>query len=281
MTTLISRMAACVLTIGLAGATGQQAMAQTKLDKIKSSGEVQMGVALEPPYSEVKADGTLSGADPEVARAVFAELGKINLKANVVDWGALIPGLMADRFDAVATGLFIKPERCKAVVFSQPLTCTREALLVKKGNPKQITSYKALVASNATFSSVSGAEQKRALDLGMAESRMMIVPDIFGAVELLKSGRVDVIGFPDVTLRHAITLLPQGAFELVDGLTDEAISCSAAAFAPNQKALRDFFDAGIVKLKQSGKFSEILAKFNFDAKLNDSVNRTMMCGAEN
>lgn len=280
MTTLISRLAACVLTIGLAAA-GQHAMAQTKLDKIKSSGEVQMGVALEPPYSEVKPDGTLTGADPEVTRAVFAELGKINLKANVVDWGALIPGLMADRFDAVATGLFIKPERCKAVVFSQPLTCTREALLVKKGNPKQVTSYKALVASNAIFSSVSGTEQKRALDLGMAESRMMIVPDIFGAVELLKSGRVDVIGFPDVTLRHAMTLLPQGAFELVDGLTDEPISCSAAAFAPNQKALRDFFDAGIIKLKQSGKFSEILAKFNFDAKLNESVNRTMMCGAEN
>lgn len=281
MTALINRLAVCVFTIGVAGALAQQAMAQTKLDKIKSSGEVQMGVALEPPYSEVKADGTLTGADPEIARAVFAELGKINLKSNVVDWGALIPGLMADRFDAVATGLFIKPERCKAVVFSQPLTCTREALLVKKGNPKQVTSYKALVAGNATFSSVSGTEQKRALDLGMAESRMMVVPDIFGAVELLKSGRVDVIGFPDVTLRHALTLLPQGAFELVDGLTDEPISCSAAAFSPNQKPLRDFFDAGIVKLKQSGKFSEILAKFNFDAKLNESVNRTMMCGAEN
>jgi polar amino acid transport system substrate-binding protein len=277
----LSRLTACVLALGLADASTHQVLAQTKLDKIKSSGEIQMGVALEPPYSEVKTDGTLTGADPEVTRAVFAEIGKINLKANVVDWGALIPGLMADRFDAVATGLFIRPERCKAVVFSQPLTCTREALVVRKGNPKKVTSYKTLVASNAMFSSVSGAEQKIALDAGMPENRIMVVPDIFGSIELLKSGRADVIGYPDVTLRHALTLLPPGEFELVDGLVDLPISCSAAAFAPNQKALRDFFDAGIVKLKQSGKFTEILAKFNFDAKLNESTSRTALCAAEN
>ncbi|HWK95504.1 MAG TPA: ectoine/hydroxyectoine ABC transporter substrate-binding protein EhuB [Pseudolabrys sp.] len=277
----LSRLTVCVLALGLATVASHQALAQAKLDKIKSTGEIQMGVALEPPYSEVKTDGTLTGADPEVTRAVFAEIGKINLKANVVDWGALIPGLMADRFDAVATGLFIRPERCKAVIFSQPLTCTREALLVRKGNPKKITSYKTLVASNAMFSSVSGAEQKMALDAGMPENRIMIVPDIFGSVELLKSGRVDVLGFPDVTLRHAMTLLPAGEYELVDGLVDQPISCSAAAFAPNQKALRDFFDAGIVKLKQSGKFAEILTKFNFDSKLNESTSRTALCGGEN
>jgi polar amino acid transport system substrate-binding protein len=277
----LSRLTACVLALGLATVASHQALAQAKLDKIKSTGEIQMGVALEPPYSEVKTDGTLTGADPEVTRAVFSEIGKINLKANVVDWGALIPGLMADRFDAVATGLFIRPERCKAVIFSQPLTCTREALLVRKGNPKKITSYKTLVASNAMFSSVSGAEQKMALDAGMPENRIMIVPDIFGSVELLKSGRVDVLGFPDVTLRHAMTLLPAGEYELVDGLVDQPISCSAAAFAPNQKALRDFFDAGIVKLKQSGKFAEILTKFNFDSKLNEATSRTALCGGEN
>lgn len=276
-----SCLTACVLILGFASLAPHQAVAQTKLDKIKSSGEIQMGVAVEAPYSEVKTDGTLTGADPEVTRAVFAEIGNINLKANVVDWGALIPGLMADRFDAVATGLFIRPERCKAVIFSQPLTCTREALLVRKGNPKKVTSYKTLVASNATFSSVSGAEQKMALDTGMPETRIMVVPDIFGAVELLKSGRVDVLGFPDVSLRHAMTLLPADEYELVDGLVDQPISCSAAAFALNQKALRDFFDAGIVKLKQSGKFAEILTKFNFDAKLSESTSRTALCGGEN
>lgn len=275
----LSRLTACALAFGLATVASHQALAQTKLDKIKSAGQIEMGVALEPPYSEVKTDGTLSGADPEVTRAVFSELGNIKLKANVVDWGALIPGLMADRFDAVATGLFIRPERCKAVIFSQPLTCTREALLVQKGNPKKIVSYKTLVASNVMFSSVSGAEQKMAIAAGMPESRIMVVPDIFGSVELLKSGRVEVIGYPDVSLRHAMTLLPKEQYELV--YVDEPASCSAAAFAPNQKALRDFFDAGIVKLKQSGKFAEILTKFNFDPKLNESTSRTALCGGEN
>jgi ABC-type amino acid transport substrate-binding protein len=71
------------------------AAAQGRLDQIKADGVIQMGVALEPPYSVLEPDGTLTGADPDVLRAVFSELGEVDLKANVVDWGALIPGLLA------------------------------------------------------------------------------------------------------------------------------------------------------------------------------------------
>ena len=35
----------------------------------------------------------------------------------------------------VSAGLFIKPERCAAVIFSEPDLCDVEAFAVKKGNP--------------------------------------------------------------------------------------------------------------------------------------------------
>ena len=51
------------------------------------------------------------------------------------EYGAMIPGLQAGRHDAVTAGLFMKPERCAAVAYSEPVLCDAEAMLVKKGNP--------------------------------------------------------------------------------------------------------------------------------------------------
>lgn len=276
----LRRLVPLAATLGLV-ATAMPAFAQDALDKIKAKGVVEMGVAAEPPYSDLKADGTLTGADPDVARAVFAELGDIKLNANVVDWGALIPGLMANRFDAVATGLFIRPERCQAVAFSQPVLCTAEGMIVRKGNPKGITSYEALAKSDAIIAVVAGAEQKRALDLGTPPERIMEVPDVFVAVDLLKSGRVDVLGFPDVTLIEVMKNLPADQYELLSPLEGEPIQCSAAAFNPQNKAMRDFYDAGLEKLKASGKFKEILTAYGFNPALPDKITRTELCGAEN
>ncbi|MES0885434.1 transporter substrate-binding domain-containing protein, partial [Roseibium sp. SCP14] len=73
--------------------------------------------------------------------AVLNELGIQNVEAVVVDYGAMIPGLLAGRFDMVAAGLYIKPERCQAVVFSEPDVCDAEAFAVKAGNPKGLNNY--------------------------------------------------------------------------------------------------------------------------------------------
>lgn len=278
--TLLSHRA-LIAAVGLACTLALPAAAQGKLDEIKSSGVIQMGVAIEPPYSVLSPDGTLTGADPDLVRAVFSELGDIDLNANVVDWGALIPGLLANRFDSVATGLFIRPERCEAVLFAQPVLCASEAFIFREGNPKGVTTYAELVASDAMFATVAGAEEARALELGMPTERMMVVPDVFGAVELLRSGRVDIIGFPDVTLIEMMKLLPEDEYDLLTGLEGEPIQCSAAAFSRDNRELRDFYDEGLARLKESGRFDEILVSYGFDPTVTAKVDRTMLCGAEN
>lgn len=277
----LPRHQALIAAVGLACTLALPAAAQGRLDDIKSTGVIQMGVAIEPPYSELLPDGTLTGADPDIVRAVFSELGDIDLNANVVDWGALIPGLLANRFDSVATGLFIRPERCEAVLFAQPVLCSSEAFIFRKGNPKGVTTYAELVASDAMFSTVAGAEERRALELGMPSSRIMVAPDVFGSVELLRSGRVDVIGFPDVTLIEMMKQLSADEFELLTGIDEEPIQCSAAAFSRNNRELRDFYDEGLARLKESGRFDEILVSYGFDPEVTAKVDRTMLCGAEN
>src|SRR5215207_2310251 len=74
------------------------------------------------------ADGKLSGAAPDVARAIFEKLGIKEVVASISEYGAMIPGLQAGRHDAITAGLFMKPERCAAVAYSEPVLCDAEAM---------------------------------------------------------------------------------------------------------------------------------------------------------
>jgi polar amino acid transport system substrate-binding protein len=120
-----------VLAAVSAVALAQPAAADT-LDNLKEQGFARIAIANEPPFTAVAADGKVSGAGPEVARAVFKRMGIADVVASISEYGAMIPGLQARRFDAVTAGLFMKPERCRAVSYSQPILCDGEAFAARR-----------------------------------------------------------------------------------------------------------------------------------------------------
>ena len=63
-----------LLTLALL-ATPVCAMAD-KIDDLKAQGFVRIAIANEPPFTAVAADGTVSGAAPDVAREIFKRLGR-------------------------------------------------------------------------------------------------------------------------------------------------------------------------------------------------------------
>ncbi|MES0885417.1 transporter substrate-binding domain-containing protein, partial [Roseibium sp. SCP14] len=90
--------AAVVSGLALAGALSGPAHASDKLDELRAAGTAKIAIANEPPYSSIDGEGNIGGAAPDVARAVLNELGIQNVEAVVVDYGAMIPGLLAGRF---------------------------------------------------------------------------------------------------------------------------------------------------------------------------------------
>jgi polar amino acid transport system substrate-binding protein len=94
---------------------------------------VRIAIANEPPYTAVAADGSVSGAAPDLARVIFKSLGVNDVVASISEYGGMIPGLQARHHDAITAGLFMKPERCKAVAYSEPILCDTDAFLIKKG----------------------------------------------------------------------------------------------------------------------------------------------------
>src|SRR5690606_6183890 len=102
------------------------------------NGTVTIGIHNRAPWGFRTAEGDVSGYHPDLVRAVFSSLGIDKVDFVAAEFGALIPGLQAKRFDMIASGLAITPERCEQVLFSEPDLTIVDGLLIKQGNPEGI-----------------------------------------------------------------------------------------------------------------------------------------------
>lgn len=281
MNRLISLSRRAVLGVavaGLAAASTAPAMAQDALEQLKEKGTVRVAIGNEPPYTELKSDGSVSGAAPDVARAVFKKLGIDNIEPVVSEYGAMIPGLQAGRFDAVTAGLFMKPQRCNAVAYSEPVLCDAEAFLVKKGNPKGLTTFKSIAdSSDATIGAPGGGTEERlALEAGVPRSRVIVVPDPQSGLTMLEQGRIDVYSLPVLSI-NSLAKKGGDGLEVIAPVEDSPIACDGAAFAKDQTALRDAFDKGLAELKESGEFAALIEPYGFSAAAAMKTSREKLC----
>ena len=260
------------------GAIGA-ASAEETLDRLKEQGFVRIAIANEPPWTAVNSDGSVTGAAPEVARAVMKKLGVDELLASVSEYGAMIPGLQAKRFDMVTAGLFIKPERCAAVIFSQPDLCDGEAFAVKKGNPLSIKTYADLAAHKTVRVGApgGGTEERLALEAGVPRDRVIVVPDAQSGVNMLQDGRIDVYALPFLSISDLLAKADDPNLEMVAPIANTPIYCAGAAFNKNDVALRDAYDVALAEMKASGEFDKIVEPFGFNAELAKMQTSENLC----
>lgn len=271
-----------VLAAVSAVALAQPAAADT-LENLKEQGFARIAIANEPPFTAVAADGKVSGAGPDVAREVFKRMGVPDVVASISEYGAMIPGLQARRFDAVTAGLFMKPERCRAVAYSQPILCDGEAFAVAKGNPKNFQSY-ADIAANADAkigAPGGGTEERLALEAGVPRDRVIVVPDGQSGIKMLQDGRIDVYSLPILSIQDLLKKASDPNIEMVGPVKNAPVYCDGAAFRKQDTALRDAFDKELAALKASGEFAKIVEPYGFSAKAALETNRDAMCGGPN
>ncbi len=268
----------------LAGAAlgSAPAAAQEKLEQLKEQGFARIAIANEPPFTAVNADGTVSGAAPDVAREVFKRLGVPDVVASISEYGAMIPGLQAGRFDAITAGLFMKPERCAAVAYSEPILCDAEALAVKAGNPLNLHSYEDIAANpEATIGAPGGGTEERlALQAGVPRDRVIVVPDGQSGIKMLQDGRIDAYSLPVLSIADLLAKADDENLEMVAPVKGAPVYCDGAAFRQQDEALRDAFDVELAKLKESGEFAKIIEPYGFSAAAAMSTSREELCAQQ-
>ncbi len=267
---------ACLLLLSglaaLAGCADRVADVDT-LAKAEEEGVVRVGFANEAPYAYLdSATGELTGEAPEVARAVLARMGDYEVEGVLTEFGALIPGLKAGRFDLIAAGMYVKPRRCREIDFSNPTYCIGEGLLIERGNPLDLHSYDDLRESEARLGVVAGTvELGYARELGIPDERIVVFPDAPSAVAGVETGRVDAYAGTELTVRDLLRKAANPELELAEPFEDPVIDgepvrgCGAFGFRAGDDAFREAFDRQLAELLGTSEHLALVEEFGFGA----------------
>ncbi|MEG6614999.1 ectoine/hydroxyectoine ABC transporter substrate-binding protein EhuB [Peptococcaceae bacterium 1198_IL3148] len=273
----MKKLLAIILSISLLALAGcspggdNNSEGLSTLERVQKEGKIVVGFANEKPYAYKTSDGEVTGMSVEVARAIFKELGINEVEGKVTEFGSLIPGLKAGRFDVVTAGMYITPKRAEQVAFADPEYRVGQGLAVSKGNPHNLHSYQD-IANNPDISvavMAGGFELDYLKASGVKESQIQVVNDIPSCISALESGRVDATTMTDITLQSALQTADQSKLQLVMDFEQpiiegqSVIAHGAAAFNQADTDFVAAYNAELQKLKESGKLLEILKKFGF------------------
>ena len=247
------------------------ARAESTLERVQRTGTIKVGFANEAPYGYLTDDGRLTGEAPEVARAVLKRMGVTKLEGVLTEFGALIPGLKAGRFDIIAAGMYVIPKRCRQVAFSEPSYSIGEAFAVPEGNPKGLHGYMDVKRKeDVRLGVMAGAvEGGYARALGVPRDRIVYFPDNPTGIAAVRSGRVDAFAGTSLTIQVAVGKVDgveraQPFEELViDGKSVRGYG--AFAFRKSDPALLEAFNAKLLEFRGSPEHLALVKPFGFTA----------------
>lgn len=262
--------AACVASFSL------PASAETTLEKIKRTGEVTVGTeAAFPPFEFVQ-DGKIVGYGSDILAVVVQELGVKKLNQLDLPWQGILPGVLAGKFDFVATTVGINEERAKRYAYTFPIADGMPYTMKRKGEAiSKIEDFNGKVMATQLASSTEPVA--RALDeklkaaggTGFKELKLFTsFPESYVA---LANGEVDAVMQSLPALAVAVKEKPD-LFELaVATPKDGGYPYLAWVTRPDDKDLRDAISATIKKMRDDGRLATLQKKwFGFEMKIPDS-----------
>lgn len=265
-----------VLSIALATLSAPALAAD--LSELQKKGTIRIAVANEIPYGYTDLEGNAKGAGPEVIQHLMKNLGIEKIEWQTTNFGSLIPGLRANRFDVVAAEMAILPQRCDQVLFSEPNSSYGEGLLVAKGNPKNLQSYEDFKSGNHKVAIMAGADQLEMMqELGVDESLLVTISANADAISTVATGRADAYAATGLTAAELakqsdkVELAMQFKDPVINGETVR--SWGGFTFAQGSEDLRDAINKELAEFKKTQEWKDILSRYGF-SELDQSASMT-------
>ena len=165
--------------------------------------KVRLAYIEEPPFYWTADDGTVTGADIELAEVVLRAIGVTTIEHHRITFKELIPGVQEGRWD-MNVPIFITRERSQYVTFSRPVWALGDGLLVRRGSDKRPASYPAVAQhGEIRMGVVSGTVQiESAKAAGVKQDQIVPFPSQRDVVAALLAGDIDA--YPSTALGNRV-----------------------------------------------------------------------------
>ena len=234
--------------------SGQEEAAGSLLDQIRQRGEIIIATeGTWAPWTYHDEADTLVGFDVEVAQAVAEKLG---VKAAFVEgeWDGLLAGLDAGRYDMMANGVDVTPDRQEAYESTDPYAYNRTAVIVRLEDD----SIHALadLEGKSTANTISSTYAQLAEEYG---AQVTGVDDLNQTMELLLAGRIDATLNSEVTFYDYLRAQPDAQVKIA-ALTDEATQV-AFPVPKGEVELAEAINEALNELREDGTLAQLSEKY--------------------
>ena len=207
-----------------------------------------------PPF-EFEEGGDYKGIDIDIINAIAEEEG-FEIELKPMDFGGIIPAILADQLDVAIAGMSITDDRKEKVDFSDPYFDAGLTLVVSEDN-NDITSVddlkgKVVAVKNGT----TGADHAEKIkdEIGIKEVRQFNdSPSMFQEVA---NGNADVLIEDYPVIAYAIKTSKLDLKTVGDRLNGDQYGI-AVKKGENQELLEKI-NSGLQKIRDNGKYDEIL-----------------------
>ncbi|MGB3877526.1 ABC transporter substrate-binding protein [Shinella zoogloeoides] len=217
-----------------------------------------------PPFNNLESDGTLTGFDVDIAKALCEEM-KADCTFVTQDWDGMIPALIAKKFDAIFASMSITDERKEKVDFSKKYYNTPPAIVVPKDSDIKDASAESLAGK--TLGAQGSTTHANYAEAHMKDAELKLYPTADEYKLDIANGRIDA-AIDDVVILSEWLKTEDGACcKLLGTLPVDPVINGNGVGAAVRKGdpLADKFTAAIAAIRANGKYQEINAKyFPFD-----------------
>ncbi|MFW6324634.1 MAG: transporter substrate-binding domain-containing protein [Desulfovibrionales bacterium] len=269
----------CLMTLPALGAFST-AQAGTLMERIDDGKPIRLGFANEVPWAYPGEKGQPLGFVNAITLGILEQMGYTDIEPVVTEWGGLIPGLKANRYDIITGGMYILKNRCENIAFSEPVGVFGDAFIVPKGNPKGIQTYKDVIATDAIMVTGAGYNTvEHAKKQGVPDSRIMQVPGPTEILAAVMSGRADC-GILTYFSAQNLKKEAGGAIEVTDpsALPDWTFNWVGIGFREADKDFMEKFNKALDEYIGSPEMLEAVAGYNYtESQLPGDVKTEWVC----
>ena len=216
-----------------------------------------------PPFNSIDANGELVGFDIDIANALCDAAG-YTCEFVVQDWDGIIPGLLAQKYDAIIASMSITAERAEVVDFTNKYYSTPAKFI--KDRDLELEIPVDVAAANDVLSGMKVGVQRATIHENFIRDNFPDVEVVVYATQDeanldLANGRVDLVMADSVALNDGFLVTDDGAgFEFVGPDYDDPRwhgDGAGIAVRKGEPELLDGLNAALAQILSDGTYQAI------------------------